>query len=156
MMAEDTVVMEGVQLIFRNFRGEEGKYNQAGQRNFAVLLDEPTAQAMAADGWPVKWLNPRDEEEEEHPQAYLPVAMKYDKGRPPRVVLITSQGKRNLEEHEVEDLDWVRMANVDMIVRPYNWDVNGKQGVKAYLQSLYVTIEEDELELKYAEVANQR
>jgi hypothetical protein len=155
-MAEDNVTMYGVQLIFRNFRGEEGKYNQAGQRNFAVLLDEQIAQDLAADGWPVKWLEPRDEEEEQHPQAYLPVAMKYDKGRPPRVVMITSQGKRNLEENEVEDLDWVRMSNVDMIVRPYNWDVNGKQGVKAYLQSLYVTIEEDELELKYAEVANQR
>ena len=155
-MAEDNVVMEGVQLIFRNFRGEEGKFNKEGERNFAVLLDEVTAQAMTVDGWPVKTLKPRDEEEEEHPQAYLPVKMAYDKGRPPRVILITSQGKRNLEEKEVEDLDYVRIRNVDMIVRPYHWDVNGKQGIAAYLQSIYITIEEDELELKYAEVANQR
>lgn len=160
-MAEGTVVMKGVRLIFRNFRGEEGKYNKKGERNFAVLMDEQTARDLLEDGWNVKYLNPRDEEEEEHPQAYLPVIARYDVGRPPKVVLITGGGtkKRTLEEEEVEDLDWIHQSqiiNVDMIVRPFNWNVNGKTGVKAYLQSIYVEIEEDELELKYSDLEVQR
>ena len=53
---------------------------------------------------------------------------------------------------QVETLDWVDILNVDLIVRPYEWTVNGKSGVKAYLQSIYVTIEEDPLELKYSEL----
>jgi hypothetical protein len=148
---DNTVLMEGVRIIFRNFSGKEGQYNREGDRNFAVLLDEQVAQTMAEDNWNVKWLRPRSEEEEEAPQAYLPVSVNF-KGRPPRIVLITSRGRTNLDESSIEMLDWADIINVDLIVRPYEWTVNQKSGVKAYLQSIYVTIEEDALEMKYNEL----
>lgn len=149
---DNTVLMEGVRIIFRNFAGKEGKYNREGDRNFAVLLDDEVANAMAADGWNVKWLKPReDADEDETPQAYLQVSLNF-KGRPPRVVMITSRGRTHLDEDSVEMLDWADILNVDLIVRPYEWTVNGKSGIKAYLQSIFVTIEEDALERKYAEL----
>lgn len=152
---DNTVLMEGVRIIFRNFSGKEGQYNREGDRNFAVLLDAKVAADMGEDGWNVKWLRPRnDEEEGEEPQAYLPISVNF-KGRPPRIVLITSRGRTNLDESQVETLDWVDILNVDLIVRPYEWTVNGKSGVKAYLQSIYVTIEEDPLELKYSDLENR-
>lgn len=148
---DNTVLMEGVRIIFRNFAGKEGQYNRSGDRNFAVLLDEPIAAAMSEDGWNVKMLNPRDGDENDQPQAYLPVSVNF-RGRPPRIVMITSRGRTNIDEDQVETLDWVDIINVDLIVRPYEWSVNGKSGIKAYLQALYVTIEEDRLEAKYAEL----
>lgn len=148
---DNTVLMEGVRIIFRNFAGKEGQYNREGDRNFAVLLDEKVAEAMDADGWNVKVLRPRSEEEGEAPQAYLPISVNF-KGRPPRIVLITSRGRTNLDESQVEMLDWADIVNVDLIVRPYEWTVNDKSGIKAYLQALYVTIEEDALEVKYGEL----
>lgn len=151
MPQDNTVLMEGVRIIFRNFAGKEGKYNREGDRNFAVLLSDEVAEQMAADNWNVKWLQPRNEDEEETPQAYLPVSLSY-KGRPPRVVMVTSRGRTNLDETNVEMLDWATIINVDLIVRPYEWLVNGKTGIKAYCQSIYVTIEEDELERKYGEL----
>jgi hypothetical protein len=151
MPQDNTVIMEGVRIIFRNFAGKEGQYNREGDRNFAVLLDDTIASSMAEDGWNVKWLKPREEDEEESTQAYLQVSVSY-KGRPPRIVLITSRGRSNLDEGQVEMLDWADIKNVDLIVRPYEWTVNQKTGIKAYLQSIYVTIEEDPLELKYAEL----
>lgn len=145
----DNIVVHGGRIIFRNFKGAEGMYNREGDRNFAVCLDDDVAEQMAADGWNVKYLKARNEDEDD--QAYLSVTVSY-KGRPPRVVMLSSRGKTDLDEESVELLDWVDIANVDLIVRPYEWAVNGKTGVKAYLKSLFVTIDEDELELKYADV----
>ena len=147
---DNTVVMENVRIIFRNFAGREGMYNREGDRNFCVLLDdEDTADAMTKDGWNVKMLKAREEDEADQP--YLQVSVNF-KGKPPRVVMITSRGRTTLQEDAVELLDWADIRVVDLIVRPYEWAVNGKTGVKAYLQSIFVTIDEDALELKYAEV----
>ena len=143
------LTLEGVRIVFRNFSGAEGKYNRKGARNFCILLPTDLAEDMAKVGWNVRWLEPRNEEEE--PQAYIEAAVNFG-GRPPRVVMITSRGKTKLGEDEVGILDWADITNVDVILRPYQWDVNGKTGGKAYVQSLFVTIQEDELEMKYIDV----
>jgi hypothetical protein len=144
-----SVVFENARILFRNFAGVEGKFNAKGDRNFSLLLDDETAQAMAEDGWNVKYLKPR--EEGDTPQARIEVSVSY-KGRPPRVVMITSKGKTNLDESMVDILDWVDIEIVDLIINPYAWEVNGRTGVKAYLSSAYITIREDELDRKYADV----
>ncbi len=145
------VTIEDARLIFLNFAGREGMYNTAGQRNFCVALDEKTAKAMAADGWNVKFPKDEEPEQEYSRDPYLPVAVKYTV-RPPKVVMITSAGRTYLTEDMVEILDGMEFSNVDLIINASHWEVNGKTGVKAYLKSLYVTIEEDDLERKYSHV----
>lgn len=146
----DTVLMEDIRIVFRNFAGKEGQYNREGDRNFAVLLSNDVAEMMARDGWNVKVLKPREEGDE--PQPYLPVSVSF-KGRPPTIVMITSRGRNTLGEDEIELLDWADIKMVDLIVRSYVWGpINGKSGVKAYMKSIYITINEDELELKYADL----
>jgi hypothetical protein len=161
------VLMEGVRIIFRNFKGEEGQYNREGVRNFGVVLPDEVAQAMLNDGWNVKYLKPSEEEKDEGIEQgppWLPVEAAFDKGRPPKIVLITSRGKTALTEQTVEQLDWVDIATdertglpkCDLIVRPYFWtNAMGASGIKAYLKSMFVTIEEDDLERKYAELDQQ-
>jgi hypothetical protein len=142
-----TFMVEDARIIFRNFSGKEGQYNREGDRNFAVVLDPDTAAAMLADGWNVRQLDPREEGDD--PTPYVSVSVNFN-NRPPRVVLLTSTTRTQLDEASVEILDWADIKNVDLIARGYEWSVNGKSGVKAYLQSLFVTIEEDALERKYA------
>lgn len=151
-MADDakTFMVEDARLIFRNFSGKEGQYNREGDRNFAVILDSKAAKAMERDGWNVKYLKPRDlDEEGTEDTPYIQVAVNY-KNRPPRVVMITSAGRTQLSEDMVGTLDWADIETCDLIARAYEWEVNGKAGIKAYLQSMFVTISEDELERKYA------
>jgi hypothetical protein len=142
-----TFTVEDAQIIFRNFSGKEGQYNREGDRNFAVILDQHSADAMLKDGWNVRFLEPREEGDPKTP--YIQVAVNF-KNRPPRVVMISSSGRTPLSEDSVEVLDWADIQKVDLIARGYEWTVNGKSGVKAYLKSLFVIIEEDELERKYA------
>ena len=147
---DGTLIMEDARIVFRNFAGAEGMYNREGDRNFCVLLDEDTAQMMIEDGWNVKRLKPR-EEGQELGTAYIQVSVGF-KGRPPRMVMITSRGRTDLGEDECILLDWADILKVDLIVRPYHWNVNGRTGIKAYLKSIFVVINEDYLELKYADV----
>lgn len=147
---DGTLLMEDARIVFRNFAGKEGMYNREGDRNFCVILDPGVAEAMAKDGWNIKTLKPREVDGEMSDETpYIQVSVGF-KVRPPRIVMITSRGRTDLSEEEIELLDWADVANVDLIIRPYEWVVNGKTGIKAYLKSLFVTINEDELELKYA------
>lgn len=145
---DGTVLLENVRILFRNFAGKEGKYNREGDRSFAVLLEDDLANQMETDGWNVKWLKPNDDYAD--PQAYLPVAVFFGL-YPPRINLITGRGRTPLHESEIELLDWVDIRMVDLVIRPNNWSINGKTGKKAYLKTMYVTIEEDPLDAKYSE-----
>lgn len=142
-----TFMIENAELIFRNFEGKEGPYNVKGERNFSVLLDDENAEQMARDGWPVKFLKPREEGEPERPYIQCKISFA---NRPPRVVMISSSARTNLNDETVEVLDWADIQTADLICRGYEWSVGGKSGIKPYVQSLFVTINEDFLERKYA------
>jgi hypothetical protein len=144
---DNTVKIEDARIIFRNFAGKETKYNREGDRNFAVVLPPDIAQQMLADDWNVRFLDPRDEGDDG--VYYLPVAVSY-KNKPPKIVMITSTARTHLDQESVETLDYADILTVDLIVNPYSWAVNDKSGIKAYLKTMFVTIDEDDLEKKYA------
>lgn len=140
------ISVENARIIFRNFAGKESKFNAKGKRNFCLVLDNDVAEDLKDIGWNIKYLSPRDPDDV--PQAYLQVAVAFD-NFPPKIWLITGGKKTELNEETVSVLDYAEIENVDVIVRPYIWEVNGKSGVKAYVKNMYVTIAENEFEKKY-------
>lgn len=145
---DGTVLIEDARLIFLNFAGKETEYNRQGDRNFGVILPEDVAQQMESDGWNIKWLKAREEGDVDVPWVQVSVSFK---NKPPKVVMVTSRNRTILDEDTIEMLDYADIAKVDLILNPYSWTVRDASGIKAYLKTMFVTIEEDELELKYAQ-----
>lgn len=140
------VVFENARIFWRNFAGKEGRFNPAGRRNFCLAVPDDIVEKMREDGWNVKTIPPKDDDGE--PLNYIQVAVAFG-SYPPKIWLISGKSKTLLDEDTVGSLDYAEIENVDLIIRPYTWDVSGRQGIKAYLKKIYVTVVQDDLEMKY-------
>lgn len=142
------IQIDDTRLVFRNFSGEEKRYNEKGRRNVCVILPDQVAEDLDADGYNIKRLKPRDDEEQG--PAYIKVNVGYSGGKPPHIVMITSRGRTALDEATVGALDFAEIIKCDLIFSPYQRE----DSVTAWLKTMFVTIEEDALEARYADVGN--
>lgn len=140
--------IDDARIIFRNFSGAASKFNSEGDRNFSLVIpDDKTANELIERGWNVKIKPPREEGED--PLRRLDVKVKFnDKG--PVIYLRTNGVTNQLDEESVGMLDNIDILSVDMDIRPYHWDVNGKTGISAYLQSMCVTQRIDRFAERFA------
>lgn len=144
----DNLKIENAHIIYKNFAGNRDQYHP-GRRSFSVVLEEADANILEADGWNVRHRPSKaDPDEIIHT---LPVEARFD-NFPPRVVMIGETSKRVtfLDENTIGQLDTAAIKNFDLLISPSRWTAAGKTGIKAYLKTAYVTIEEDDLDMKYA------
>lgn len=146
--------IDDARIVFRNFRGEGGRFNKEGDRNFALIIpDEEMAESLQNDvnqygvGWNVKIKPPREEGDE--PFIYLPVKVKFN-DRGPVLYLQSGRNRVKLDEESIAMLDDIDIRSVDLDIRPYDSEVSGKPFRAAYLQSICVTQEIDRFAARFA------
>ena len=147
--------IDDARIIFRNFRGEGGRFNKEGDRNFAVVIpNQEMAESLLNDtnqygaGWNVKIKAPSEEGDD--PLIYLPVKVKFN-NRGPVIYLESGSNRIRLTEDTVSMLDEIDILSVDMDIRPYDDEINGKPFRSAYLQSMLVRQEIDRFAARFAE-----
>lgn len=143
------VQIDDARIIYRNFSGAGSQFNREGDRNFSLIIpDQDIADALIEQGWNVKIKPPRDDQDA--PFMHLPVKVKFN-DRGPNVYLKSGSALNKLTEETVGMLDDVDILSVDLDLRPYDWDVNGKQGRTAYLHSMQVTQQVDRFQSRFDE-----
>lgn len=132
---DGTLIIDDAMITFRNFAGTATMYNRAGDRNFALIInDEEVARKLADAGW-----NVRIKEVDDNVYMHLPVKIKFN-SRGPNVYLKSGKAMRKLDEDTVECLDQIDIQSVDLNIRPYDWELpSGKTGRSAYLDAIWVT-----------------
>lgn len=146
------LVIDNARLIFKNFSGKGDNYNREGDRNFAVIIDDPNAaEGLANAGWNVRPLISKDPDEE--PTNYIKVKVSF-KVRAPKVRLLSNHKQVFLNENTISSLDFAKIEECGVVISPYMWEVNGKHGISAYLDSMYAKIEDDPFADKYADYAD--
>lgn len=175
LFLEDAEVLPGT---WRNFAGRGGMYNKEGDRNFNVVITENSSmfyeievnnlkhykkvsvQDLIRDGWNLKPLKSRYEDDENAPPRYkLNITVKFADAKnhkkvPPTFVYLYSGKKRTrLTEETISALDYADYRTADLTVRPRHWSIEerGEEGIKAYLREMRVVIQPDRWVEKYAE-----
>ena len=149
------LVLENMQILFHNFTGLKGPYNDQGDRTFSILIEDvDLADDLANLGWAVK---PLKSEPDEEVNWHLPVKVNFNSAHPPQIVKVSPSTRRKviLTADTVEVLDVLDIDYVDVVLNPYSWTVNDKSGIKAYLRSMYVMIVESVLDLKWADYGDE-
>lgn len=143
--------IKDAKIRWRNFAGREERYNRKGDRNFTIFLEDHDAEALAGMGLNVKVLPAKEEGGKDQP--ILKVKVKFNEtARPPKLTLVTHRGRTNLGADEAMMLDMAEVSKVDLILSPYHWENEGKEGVAVALKTIFMTIVEDELEVAYSDI----
>lgn len=146
----NNINIEGAMIIWKNFSGERDKFNP-GKRGFSVVIDDTVmTDELRREGWNVKDRPLQEGADDSEQEWTLPV--KLNMNRYTQVWLIVGNHKTLLNEDTVSQLDVVDIVNCDISIRPYEWKMNGRTGITAYVDSMYVTIRENKFAEKYADL----
>ena len=144
--------VENAKIIFKNFSGRATPISPKGVRGFSLVLTQEDAERFINDGWNVRYLNPREEGDEPTPILDVRVRIDEDTPLPAEVYLVQNGFKHRLYEDTIHMLDEMTFDNIDLVIRPRYWEMNGKSGIKAYLKTLYASGITDTITSKYLDI----
>lgn len=146
----NNINIEGATIIWKNFSGERDRFNP-GKRGFSVVIDDAVmADELRQEGWNIKERPLQEGADPSEQEWTLPV--KLNMNRYTQVWLIVGNHKTLLDANTVAQLDVVDIIDCDISIRPYEWEMSGRTGITAYVDSMYVTIRENKFAEKYADL----
>ena len=151
----DINITEG-QIAYSNFAGRPTPYKpEGGVRTVTFVMPENIVDDLMRDGWKV-----RKQEFEDGSYRYLLEATflfrtREGKLRDPKIFIVKKDGFIHVTEEIADTLDHAEIVSADAVIGAYYYDYAGKQGIKAYINSLYLTIKENPIDEKYRKMMSE-
>lgn len=157
-MANKSVIWDDVVILgrsFRNFDGAPKPWTPRGQKGpiqFAIALTEDRVDELASEGVEVLYTKPwPDAPADWEPTPFVNIHMRFD-NFPPKVWMVTETRKVELTEETLGLLNYAEIVSADLKFNISHYKAPTGEGVKLYAQTLYVVIDEDPLDAKYAHI----
>lgn len=140
---QDAKVLGG---SYRNFAGEKRQYNDAGKRNFNVIIEPENIEELERCGVRIKYF-PKSEEDDPSaiPTAFAKVNISYDSKNPPYIERVTDKWRQEIKPEKLYTLDGATFENVDLVINIY------KTGT-LWLQDGHFKLVEDPITSKYEDI----
>lgn len=139
LLVRDAVIMQGRNANgnWSNFSGRKTKVNpNGGKRTFNIVLPEDVALELRDEGWNIKMMQPRDDQEDI--LYFTEIVLNMEKKVEPDVYLCTEwagkKKKTRLHGDDVGQLDDIRFAHADVNIYPHMHD----KGIKGHCNQLVV------------------
>lgn len=149
----DNLNIEGGEIAYSNFAGRISDYNENGNRTVTFVIHNDIAKKLIEDGWRVRRQEfPNDPD---RPPRYLleaTMTFRTKDGRPkdPKIFIVRDDNSFvHVTEETVGTLDAADIISADAVIGPWYWERNGKSGIKAYINSLYIKVKENPIDAKY-------
>lgn len=134
-----------VKLMFKHFGGDT-TYDSDGIRHFAMILpDKEMAEELAENNWNVREYS-RDEDED--PIYYVDIKI----GQYAKIFLVTEHGEEQLDEAEYRMIDSSAILRCDLTAVSRYYEVAGRTGWAAYLNTMYVALKKDPAAFTYEDL----
>lgn len=142
--------VESPEIFMVNFAGRVTDNNPKGHRQFAWKIPTPEmAEAMKEEGWAV-WYT-KESERYGEPAPCITVEMRWHNTKElehlnPKIYRCTRKHPTGvlLTEDLVPDLERDEIQDIVLWINPSHWTVNGKSGIKAYVDSMWVKVEDND------------
>lgn len=143
--------LNNVKVKYCNFAGNEGRFNEAGNRNFTVVLSEEDYIRMNEIGMNVKVHPPLHEGDDPTYTMKVNVSYRY---YTPKVIIGDGENFHELDKDELNIIDEAEMdgtiIHVDLTFRTSrSAKRTDNYGLSAYLKSIELIIDEDPIVKRY-------
>lgn len=141
------------EIAYSNFSGRPTTYKpEGGVRTVTFVIPSDAAPELQEAGWKIRrqeFPNDPDREPRYLLEATLTFRTRNGQLRDPKIFIVRPDSLVHVTEETVDTLDRAEIVNADAVLGPYYWENGNKRGIKAYVNSLYITVKENPIDEKY-------
>lgn len=147
------------EIAYSNFAGRPTTYRpEGGVRTVTFVIPNDLAQQLIVDGWNIReqtFVNDPEREPRYLLEASFTFRTRTGQPRDPKIFIVRPDSLVHVTEETADALDRADIIKVDAVLAPYYWEHGNRKGIRAYVNSLYITIKENPIDEKYRKYIEQ-